>query len=64
MNKKKCVPDGLYYNGQINNYYYITNLKNGGIKVKTFYFNKYKQVYLVKGIQTIKSGEVFLIGVF
>ena len=57
--KKKCPVDGLYYNGQINRYYYITNLKNGGIKVKTFYYNKYYGVYKILNIQIVNSGNVF-----
>ena len=55
----KCVSNGLYYNGQINRYYYITNLKNGGVKVKTFYYNSYQNVYKYLNTQIIKSGEVF-----
>ena len=55
--KKKCPVDGLYYNGQINRCYYITNLKNGGIKVKTFYYIKYYGVYRFK--YDINNGNVF-----
>ena len=57
--KKKCAVNGLYYNGQINRYYYITNLKNGGIRVKTFYYNKYGGVFRFLNTQTINSGNVF-----
>ena len=57
--KNKCVPDGLYYNGQVDRYYYIKNLKNGGIKVRTFFYNKYYGVYRILNTKTINSGNVF-----
>ena len=57
--RKKCVKNGLYYNAQINRFYYITNLKNGGITVKTFYYNRYGNVYKYLNTQTINNGEVF-----
>jgi hypothetical protein len=33
----KCIIDGLYHNGN-NKYFYIKNLKNDKIEIKTFYY--------------------------